>query len=149
MGIDLSKVTVVTAVGTGGTLAGLLAGFHLLQSPIQVLGIDVGKLWQAFPASLAQLTTELTTALAEPTSFTAADIPMIEKKYVGPHYAAFTAAAAEAIETLATWEGVILDPVYSGKALAGLLDLIGNGRFATDEVVVFFAYWRSSWFMGL
>ena len=55
LGLDLEKVTIVTACGTGGTLAGLMAGFALLGSPVNLLGIDVGKLWKAFPASIAIL----------------------------------------------------------------------------------------------
>ena len=135
--LDPTKVTVVTAVGTGGTLAGLLAGLALLDSPIRLLGIDVGKLWKALPASVARLASRLCTALGQPHTFTAADVPLIEGTYVGPGYAAFTAEAEAAIRTLAQREGVILDPVYTGKALAGLLDLIKNGRFTPDETVIF------------
>ena len=109
----------------------------MLDSPIRLLGIDVGKLWRALPASLARLSGELCTALGRPHTFTAADVPLIEGTYVGPGYAAFTAAARAAIRTLAQSQGIILDPVYTGKALAGLLDLIENGRFTPDETVIF------------
>src|SRR3990170_2275354 len=51
----IERATILTAVGTGGTLAGLLAGFRLLNSPHALLGIDVGKLWRAFPPSIAAL----------------------------------------------------------------------------------------------
>lgn len=135
--LGLEEVTVVTAVGSGGTLAGLMAGLTLLDSPIQLLGIDVGKLWRAFPASIARLAGELCTALGQPHSFQAEDVPIIEGRYVGPHYAAFTAEAANAIRRLAGSEGIVLDPVYTGKALAGLLDLVGNGRYSTSETLIF------------
>ena len=52
--LGIRDAWLVTAVGTGGTLTGLLAGFALLDSSIRVLGIDVGKLWKAFPASIAR-----------------------------------------------------------------------------------------------
>jgi 1-aminocyclopropane-1-carboxylate deaminase/D-cysteine desulfhydrase-like pyridoxal-dependent ACC family enzyme len=136
-GLALDKVTVVTAVGTGGTLAGLMAGLALLHSPIKVLGIDVGKLWKALPASLARLAGQLCAALGESHTFRRGDVPLIEGRYVGPAYAAFTAEAGAAIRTLAQGEGIVLDPVYTGKAFAGLLDLIRRGYFAADEQVIF------------
>jgi 1-aminocyclopropane-1-carboxylate deaminase/D-cysteine desulfhydrase-like pyridoxal-dependent ACC family enzyme len=135
--LGIEKVTVISAVGTGGTLAGLMAGFSLLNSPIQLLGIDVGKLWKAFPASIAQLASELCTALGQPHFFQPEAVPIIEGCFVGPHYGAFTEESAQAIRVLASNEGILLDPVYTGKAFAGLLELVGNGRFAADEHIIF------------
>ena len=137
LGLLMDKVVVVTAVGTGGTLAGLMAGFHLLDSPVRVLGIDVGKLWKSFPASIAHLSGNLCTKLGQPHDFEVADVPIIEKTYVGPGYSVFTAASANAMRTLARHEGVLLDPVYTGKAFAGLLDLVENGRFPLDHHLIF------------
>ncbi|MCB8985412.1 MAG: D-cysteine desulfhydrase family protein [Ardenticatenaceae bacterium] len=137
LGLDLARVTVLTAAGSGGTLAGLLAGFTLLGSPIRALGIDVGKLWKAFPASLARLAGELCAALGEVHTFHPADVPLIEGTYVGPGYAVLTDASRTAVRLLARTEGILLDPVYTGKALAGLMDLVGNGRFTPDETVIF------------
>ena len=135
--LGLEKVTVVTAVGSGGTLAGLMAGFSLLDSPIKLLGIDVGKLWRAFPASIAKLAGQLCAALGQPHTFRAEDVPLIEDRYVGPGYAVLTTESVQAIRSLARREGIILDPVYTGKAFAGLLDGVENGRFAPDETVIF------------
>ena len=136
-GLGERPVTVVTAVGTGGTLAGLLAGFTLLNSPVQVLGLDIGKLWKSFPASLAKLASALCATLGEPTQFRPQDIPMIEETYAGPGYALITAETQSAIQTLAQLEGIFLDPVYTGKAFAGLLDLIDKKYFRPNEQVVF------------
>src|SRR5262249_33105842 len=60
-GVD--QATVVLAAGSGGTLAGLMAGFHLLASRHQLLGIDVGKLWRGFPASIAALASDVCSLL--------------------------------------------------------------------------------------
>ena len=106
-------------------------------SPIQVLGVDVGKLWRTFPTSIARLATEVCGLLGQPHHFTADAVPMIEGTYVGEGYAKLRQEAVEAIGVLAKTEGVLLDPVYSGKAFAGLLDLVGNGRFAPDAQLVF------------
>lgn len=137
LGLDPAGVTIVLPVGTGVTLAGLWAGFHLLGSSVRVLGIDVGKLWRTFPASIARLATEVCRLLGRPHRFTADQVPIIEKTYVGAGYAKLRAEAVEAIRLLARAEGVVLDPVYSAKAFAGLLDLLGNGRFAPDAQIIF------------
>lgn len=137
LGLGPARVTIVLPVGTGVTLAGLWAGFHLLGSPVRVLGIDVGKLWRTFPASIARLASEVCGLLGQPHHFTANEVPMIEKTYVGEGYARLRVEAVAALGRLAQLEGVVLDPVYSGKAFAGLLDLVGNGRFAPDAQIIF------------
>ena len=63
MGIGNARL--VVAAGSGGTLAGLMAGLTLLDSQLTVLGIDVGKLWRAFPASIARLAEELCARLSD------------------------------------------------------------------------------------
>lgn len=133
----IEQTTMVTAVGTGGTLAGLLAGFHLLNSKHKLLGIDVGKLWRAFPASIASLASEICGLLGQRREFTAADVPIIERTYVGQAYARPTPESQEAIRLAARQEGLVLDPVYSSKAMAGLMDLVKQGRWKAGEQVVF------------
>jgi D-cysteine desulfhydrase len=131
------RATIVTAVGTGGTLAGLMAGLRLLESKHAVLGIDVGKLWKGFPASIAATASEICERLGVKQRFTASDVPMIEHTYVGDGYARTTPGCIEAIRLAAGEEGVLLDPVYSSKAMHGLIDLARQGRWARDEPVVF------------
>lgn len=135
MQAGLEGGTVITAVGTGGTLAGLMAGFHLLNSPLKLLGIDVGKLWKTFPASIARLASELCAVLGQPHTFQPADVPMIERTYVGPGYAQLTDATTAVIHQLAHTEGIILDPVYSGKAAAGMVDLARNNYFPNTPLI--------------
>jgi D-cysteine desulfhydrase len=137
LGLDPGRTTIVTAAGTGGTLAGLLAGIKLLQSPVQVLGLDIGKLWRRFGPSVARLAGDLCTALGEPSTFTADALPLIERRYAGPGYARVSIAAIKAIRLMARTEGILLDPVYAGKAFAGLLDLVDRGRFGRDDHVIF------------
>lgn len=133
----IERATMVLAAGTGGTLAGLLAGFHLLQSQHTLLGIDVGKLWRGFPESIAALATELCGLLGEPHRFRADDVPLIERVYVGRAYARPTRESRAALHLLQDTEGLMLDPVYTAKAMAGLLDRVGQRRWRADEHVVF------------
>jgi L-cysteate sulfo-lyase len=135
--LRIERATIVTASGTGGTLAGLLAGFSMLGSRHTPLGIDVGKLWRGFPDSIAHLACEICALLGAENSFTAASVPLIERTYVGMAYAKPTPESAAAMQLMAGQEGMVLDPVYSAKAMAGLIDLVRNGYWSKSDHVVF------------
>jgi 1-aminocyclopropane-1-carboxylate deaminase/D-cysteine desulfhydrase-like pyridoxal-dependent ACC family enzyme len=75
--------------------------------------------------------------VGEPHTFTMDALPLIEERYAGPGYARISATVIAAIRLMARTEGILLDPVYTGKAFAGLLDLVARGRFSRDEHVIF------------
>jgi D-cysteine desulfhydrase family pyridoxal phosphate-dependent enzyme len=135
--LGLEKAHLVLAAGSGGTLAGLMAGLTLCHSRIQLLGIDVGKLWKAFPVSIAALATEICGRLDEPHSFTAEQVPMVEELYVGEKYGMPSPEGQTALKRLARLEGIPLDPVYTAKAFAGLLGEIEKGHLGKDDPVIF------------
>ncbi|MBX3027758.1 pyridoxal-phosphate dependent enzyme [bacterium] len=121
---------VVVACGSGGTHAGLAAG---LGEHRRVLGIDVG----ARPG-LAAHVEELATATAALAALPPPDgAAQVDATQVGPGYAAPTDACREAIAMAARLEGLVLDPVYTGKAMAGLIAARRAGRIAADAPVVF------------
>jgi 1-aminocyclopropane-1-carboxylate deaminase/D-cysteine desulfhydrase-like pyridoxal-dependent ACC family enzyme len=127
----------VLAAGTGGTLTGLLAGLTLRESSLQLLAIDIGRLWKGFPTSLARLATEICARLGARHSFKASDIPLIEKTYTGSKYGVPSELGSHAIQSLARAEGILLDPVYTGKAFGGMLDLIEKGELGSNEPIIF------------
>jgi D-cysteine desulfhydrase family pyridoxal phosphate-dependent enzyme len=135
--LDIEKAHLVLAAGTGGTLAGLLAGLALMDSSLSLLGIDVGKLWKGFPASLARLTTEICRRLGVKRVFKPGEIPLLEAMYAEPKYGVPSARGQEVIQRLARTEGILLDPVYTGKAFAGILDMIEKGQLGTNEPIIF------------
>jgi 1-aminocyclopropane-1-carboxylate deaminase/D-cysteine desulfhydrase-like pyridoxal-dependent ACC family enzyme len=135
--LGLSDARVICAAGTGGTLAGLMAGLALAQVPASVLGIDVGRLWRNFPHSVATLASELCFQLGGTPRFRAQDVPLIENRYVGRGYAIPDPLAMQAIGRLAQLEGVVLDPVYTGKAFAGMLNLAERGELGRATPLVF------------
>jgi D-cysteine desulfhydrase len=94
-------------------------------------------LWRGFPASIADLASAICALLGAPHHFSPQDVPLIERTYVGPAYARPTPESTEAIRLVARNEGAILDPVYSSKAMAGLIDLAKQGRWGRGEHVVF------------
>ena len=118
------------AVGTGGTYAGLVAG---LGSHDRVRGVAVGP-----PAELVERISELLPAVA-----TLADRPFavghldLDDSQIGEGYGIPTDAGIEAIGLAARLEGLVLDPVYTGKALAGLIADRRSGRLPADRPVVF------------
>ncbi|MBN1146665.1 MAG: D-cysteine desulfhydrase family protein [Anaerolineales bacterium] len=135
LGID--NAWLVVAAGSGGTLAGLLAGLALVESRLRPLGIDVGKLWKGFPDSIASLAGELCARLGEPRAFEPGDIPLIEATYVGQRYGLPSPQGLAAIQRLARLEGLLLDPVYTAKAFAGLLDLVEQGKIEPGAPIIF------------
>ena len=120
----------VVASGSGGTHAGLAAG---LGAHDRVLGIDVGARPElaAHVADLAARTAALA-GLPAPTG-----AARVDATQVGAGYAVPTDACREAIAMAARLEGLILDPVYTGKAMAGLIAARRAGRIAADARVVF------------
>jgi D-cysteine desulfhydrase len=135
--LGLENAQVVMAAGSGGTLAGMMVGLQLIDSALRPLGIDVGRLWRDFPVSIARLASELCARLNQAHVFASQEIPLIEDIYVGSRYALPTAQSQAAIRRLAQSEGVILDPVYTGKAFAGLIDLVEQGRLGRAEPIIF------------
>jgi 1-aminocyclopropane-1-carboxylate deaminase/D-cysteine desulfhydrase-like pyridoxal-dependent ACC family enzyme len=135
--LSIENAYLVTAAGTGGTLAGLLAGLSLINSQLHLLGIDVGKLWKGFPASLAALTSEICARLGEQRVFGPEEIPLLEGVYAAPKYGTPSKGCRAAIQRLARTEGILLDPVYTGKAFAGMLDLIEKTQLGSDEPIIF------------
>ena len=100
--LGIEKAYLVLAAGTGGTLAGLLAGLTLMDSSLSLLGIDVGKLWKGFPASLARLAGEICRHLGVKRLFKPGDIPLLEGIYAGPKYGVPSPGGQDAIDG---WHG--------------------------------------------
>ncbi|RMX03560.1 D-cysteine desulfhydrase [Corticibacter populi] len=127
---------VVHATGSAGTQAGLVVGLEGNNAQIPVLGISVRaprEKQEENVARLAQATWELLGIRGDfPREAVEANAD-----YVGGGYGVPTEGMLEAVQLLARTEGILLDPVYSGKGFAGLLDLIRKGRFRKDENVVF------------
>jgi 1-aminocyclopropane-1-carboxylate deaminase/D-cysteine desulfhydrase-like pyridoxal-dependent ACC family enzyme len=135
--LGIENAHLVLAAGTGGTLAGLHAGLTLMNSPLHLLGIDIGVLWKDFPASLARMAGEICKQLGEERSFAPSDIPLLERIYAAPRYGVPSNACRGAIQGLARTEGILLDPIYTGKAFAGMLDLIKKGQLGSNEPIIF------------
>ncbi len=128
---------IVTAYGTGSTYLGLLLGSLLFTGgTTRVIGISIASSRQADEARLRRNFPEVIRQLGLGT-LTLPDHVEIYDDYLGPGYAQPTPPMKEAVLLLARREGILLDPVYTGKAMAGLLDLVRRGAFRPEENVVF------------
>ncbi len=127
---------VVCASGSAGTHAGLVAGFYGNQTGIPVTGISVRAERSAQEQRVHSLANE-----ASRLAGASRDIPQSEvtvrDEFVGPGYSLPTKEMAKAVRLFARKEGILLDPVYTGKAAAGLLGLIEEGAFHKDGNVLF------------
>ena len=134
--IGLRIDRIVHATGSAGTQAGLVAGFAALNAGIRVLGIGVRNPRDRQEAAVHTLA-EATAEKLGLKGGIRRDAVEANCDYVGEGYGIPTDGMAEAVTLLARTEGVFLDPVYSGKGMAGLIDLIRRGAFAPDQNVVF------------
>jgi len=127
----------VHATGSSGTQAGLVLGMEGMRTGIPVYGVGVRapkQKQEEMVYSLAQRTAEY---IGLSPDVVAREKVIANSDYVGDGYGLPTNAMVEAVKMLAQCEGILLDPVYSGKGFSGLIDLIRKGHFKKGENVVF------------
>ena len=134
MGLAIDSL--VHATGSAGTQAGLVVGLYGARSQIPVLGVGVRAAQAAQENRVFQLACETADLLGVPGSVRRDDV-VANCDYVGPGYGLPTPGMIEAVTMLARLEGILLDPVYSGKGMAGLIDLVRQGHFKKGQNVVF------------
>ena len=124
------------ASGSRGTQAGLALGARMYSAPYRLYGIAVSGGDPEKTARAVQIANEAAGVLGVPVRLSADEL-LTDHGYVGEGYGIPTAACLEAITLLAHQEGIFLDPVYTGKAMAGLIDHIRKGAIDPAETVVF------------
>jgi L-cysteate sulfo-lyase len=133
-GIAIDRV--LFSSSSGGTQAGLVVGAALAKARTRILGIDIENEADSLMAEVRAIADAcarkigLSQALRD-------DAFEIVRGYAGDGYGIPTAGMLEAVGLLARLEGIVLDPVYAGKAMAGLIDLVRAGEFRADETIVF------------
>ncbi len=134
MGLALDHV--FCACGSTGTYAGLLVGFHGESAHIPVTGVSVSRKEAELAPMVARLAQSLVEKLGIATPLPESDIHILDG-YVGPGYSLPAPSTVEAVRLLARTEAILLDPVYTGKTMDGLIDQIRQGRFRKGENVLF------------
>ena len=134
MGLKVDHI--VHATGSAGTQAGLVAGLTAVHAGIPVLGISVRAERAAQEENVYRLAAETADYIGSAAALTRAHV-VANSDYVGGGYGVPTEAMIDAVNLAARHESILLDRVYSGKGMAGLIDQVRQGAFQTGENVVF------------
>ena len=131
-GIEVDAL--VVASGSGGTLAGLVVGRAVCGAAFPIIAISDGDPAEELQVKSRDIANDAARLLAVDVEWR--DVEILDD-YVGTGYGLPTDEMVEAVQLVARTEGLFLDPVYTGKAMAGLIDLIRTQRFGTRDTVVF------------
>ena len=134
MGIEIGSM--VAASGSGGTQTGMILGADVEKSGIQTVGMAISSDATVVIPKLKDLCNQTSEYYELGLSYEEKDI-IFNDNYIGEGYGIPSEEMIEAVKLLARKEGIILDPVYSGKAFAGMVDLIKKGYFDKSKAVVF------------
>ena len=127
----------VHATGSAGTQAGLVVGMEAMNSGIPVYGVSVRRPKQKQEDNVYTLAQRTAEFMGLSPDLVAREKIVANSDYVGDGYGLPTNSMVEAVKMLASFEGILLDPVYTGKGFAGLIDLVRKGHFKQGENVVF------------
>jgi D-cysteine desulfhydrase len=133
-GLDIQHI--VLPGGSAGTHGGLLLGLHANNCRIPVTGISVLNSKAAIESRVAELMQQTAAYMGLDVKVPRQEVVCFDE-YLGPGYTLPTAEMVEAVKLLAATEGILLDPTYTGKAMAGLIDLTKRGYFNKDDNVLF------------
>ncbi|HUV20330.1 MAG TPA: D-cysteine desulfhydrase [Gammaproteobacteria bacterium] len=125
------------ATGSAGTQAGLVVGTQAMNTGIPVYGVSVDAPQAEQEVKVYRLAQRTLDFMGLSQDIVPRESVVANSDYVGDGYGLPTESMIEAVKMLATHEGILLDPVYSGKAFAGLIDLVRKGFFDKGDNVVF------------
>lgn len=138
--LDTSDFThIVFASSSGGTHAGLMLGKSLLKKTYQLVGIaiDKGEAGELpFNETVINLANNTSELIHSALRFDKKDL-ILKDNYMGAGYGVIGEVEQEAIALLAKYEGILLDPVYTGRAMGGLIDMIRSGELSKTDKVLF------------
>ena len=127
---------IVFGTSSGGTHAGLTLGARIFGFSGKVLGISIDEDENWLKTHVSALASDASDLLGERIDFAPDDVNATDA-YCKAGYGVLTDAEREAVKLFASYEGLLLDPVYTGRAAAGMIDLIRKGFFNKAETVLF------------
>ncbi len=133
---DVSPDWLVIPSSSAGTQAGLVLGARLFGYTGKILGISIDEPAEELKLKVAQLATDTADLLGERDTFSREEI-LVNDDYLGAGYGVMGKNEIEAIRLFASLEGLLLDPVYTGRAAAGMIDLIQKGFFEPSQKILF------------
>ena len=133
---DINADWIVFGTSSGGTHAGLTLGKRVFDYKGKILGISIDESEEWLKTHVSALASNASELIGERIEFTPEDV-MATDVYCQAGYGVLTDAEREAVKLFARYEGLLLDPVYTGRAAAGMIDLIRKGFFKKEETVLF------------
>lgn len=133
---NLQPDWIIFASSSGGTQAGLILGANITGFKGKILGISIEHNRAYFSAQISDLVNQTAESLGYDWSVTPQEV-LINDAYCQAGYGVLTSAEIEAVRMFASKQGILLDPVYTGRAAAGLIDLIRNNFFKPEEKILF------------
>jgi L-cysteate sulfo-lyase len=133
-GMSLVIDALIHASASHGTQAGLVVGLAVAGAEARLLGVGVSGSAQQARANVERIAAATCESLGSPPRYAEIEV---DDRFVGEGYGIPTPEGLAAIQLLARLEGLLLDPVYTGKAMAGLVAMIREGRFSDKQNVVF------------
>lgn len=127
---------IIFATSSGGTHAGLVLGQRGFGYKGRVLGISIDEPEDWLKTHVSKLASDASAKMGERIEFKREDV-LANDRYCQAGYGILTDAEREAVQLFARNEGLLLDPVYTGRAAAGMIDLIRKGFFKKDETILF------------
>jgi len=127
--LNIEPDLIVIASSSGGTQAGLVAGAWALGWDVPILGISIDEAEAHLRGMVADLASQTAERLGKPHTFTPTEI-LVSANYLGAGYGVVGDLERDAIRLMAQTEGILLDPVYTGRAFGGLLDIL---RYRPDR----------------
>jgi D-cysteine desulfhydrase len=127
---------IVFGTSSGGTHAGLVLGQRLFGFKGKVLGISIDEPEDWLKRRVSALASDASEKMGKRIDFTLEDV-LANENYCKAGYGVLTDAERESVRLFAKYEGLLLDPVYTGRAAAGMIDLIRKGFFHRDETILF------------
>ena len=137
--LDTSVNCIVFASSSGGTQSGLVVGRKIFDQPFNLIGIGIDKGETGedpFADHILQLANDTAKRLEIDADFGVSDI-VVREEYLGEGYGVVGDLERRAIRMVAQTEGILLDPVYTGRAMGGLIDMIEQGEFSSSDTVLF------------
>jgi len=129
---------IVHATGSGGTQAGLVVGAKALTPNTRVLGISVSEDRETLSQDVFTIAQDTVKALNVDIDLNKEGDICVLDEYLGEGYGVITKDVSDAIRQVSVREGIFLDPVYTGKAMTALFDLVQNDTIKKEDKVVFF-----------
>lgn len=133
---DVHADWLVFGTSSGGTHAGLVLGQRVFGYHGRILGISIDEPEEWLKARVSKLASDASEKLGTRIEFTGEDV-LANEEYCKAGYGVLTGAEREAVQFFAKYEGLLLDPVYTGRAAAGMIDLIRRGFFKKSEMILF------------